>query len=119
MQGLDKTQVLHLLPHKRVQVIKYMIQRKLKVPWRHERLMHGTTQLENDRTIANYNLEKNSTRTLMLSVCGGPPKRPEFAPTSMQTSPNTVIHGVREATAYQALHKGQRHRAAVHMLQQY
>ena len=65
--------MLHLLPHERVRNVKNMVQRKLKVPWRHQRLLHGNTPLADNHAIAAYDVQRNSTitRALYLRV-GGP-----------------------------------------------
>ena len=80
-----------------------MIQRKLKVPWRHQCMLQGNVQQENSRIVANYPLNRNNTITFVLSMCGRTPDGTEFAPTCMHDAPETVVNGVPEAATYLAL----------------
>lgn len=51
--------------------IKQKIQDKEGVPPDQQRLIYSGKNLENDRTVGEYNLEKDSTIHLVLRVQGG------------------------------------------------
>ncbi|XP_078083481.1 polyubiquitin-B-like [Mustelus asterias] len=66
-----KTSTYDVLPTESVQDFKARVQRQERVPTDQQRLMYEGKQLEDGRTLADYNIQSESTIFLMLRLRGG------------------------------------------------
>ncbi|XP_078083479.1 polyubiquitin-like [Mustelus asterias] len=66
-----KISTYDVLPSESVQDFKARVQRQERVPTDQQRLMYEGKQLEDGRTLADYNIQSESTIFLMLRLRGG------------------------------------------------
>ena len=69
LQGTTIT--LDVDPNERIDAVKALLQEKQRIPASEQRLIFNGRQLEDNKTLMDYNIQKDSTIHLVLRVIGG------------------------------------------------
>ena len=64
------TVTIDVEPNITVEMLKAKIQDKQEIPLEHQRLIYLSKQLENKRTLAEYNIQHGATIDLLLRLLG-------------------------------------------------
>ena len=68
---IGKTIIIDVEPSDSIQIIKIKIQEKEGIRFTHQRLIFAGRQLEDEKTVQDYNIQKDSTIHLVLRLNGG------------------------------------------------
>ena len=71
----EKTLTLDVAPSDTVTDLKLKIQAREEIPPDHQRLIFTVIQLQDDKTLAHYNIQHESLLHLLLRLCGGSSKK--------------------------------------------
>ncbi|EJK70964.1 hypothetical protein THAOC_07640 [Thalassiosira oceanica] len=96
---------LHVKPSETVDSVKMKIQYEIGMPANQQRLIYLGTQLENGRTLSDYNIQEDSTLHIVLRLRSGPssPSGDDYAAPPCQSSASRVKGGRARQSRQQTL----------------